>query len=299
MKSNINFHIHSTYSDGTKTVPEIVKEIETLGIKWFAITDHDQVKGNIEAAELAVKYGLNYTTGIELSCCFDGEAGLDETCVCHIVGLGIDIAKMQIEILKIEEEKDRILHELFCELVKDSYMLKYENVLTNDKIIERKSISNELIRQGYATNANDAFSNILNTDKYRHFAKNIPTIKKGIEIIKQCGGVAVWAHPFGITRGGKKEITEEQVLNLIEYMLEYGIEAIEVYYQLYDVQQIQFLEALATTHKLWKSIGTDYHGIDPLPCHSEARRILFPKEILFFEKEGIQVDESIIAVFLS
>ncbi|MCL2064585.1 MAG: hypothetical protein FWG98_09485 [Candidatus Cloacimonetes bacterium] len=111
---------------------------------------------------MATKYGLNYTTGIELSCCFDGEAGLDETCVCHLIALDIDIEKMQFEILKIEEEKDRILHELFCELVKDGYMLNYENVLTNDKITERKRISKELIRQGYATNANDVFSNILN-----------------------------------------------------------------------------------------------------------------------------------------
>ena len=66
-------------------------------------------------------------------------------------------------------------------------------------------------------------------------------------------------------------------------MIEYGVEAIEVYYQLYDVQQIQFLEALATTHKLRKSIGTDYHGVDM-------------REVLFFEKEGIQVDESIVEV---
>ena len=281
MKSIINFHIHSTYSDGSKTVPEIVEEIKTHGIKWFSITDHDQVIGNVEATKLAMEYGLNYITGIELSCCFDGEAGLDETCVCHIVGLGIDIAKMQIEILKIEEEKDRILHELFCELVKDGYMLNYGNVLNNDKILERKSISKELIRQGYATNANDAFSNILNTDKYRHFAKNIPTIKGGIEIIKQCGGVAVWAHPFGITRGGKKEISEEQVLQLSKFMIEYDIEAIEVYYQLYNKKQINFLLALANKHNLWQSIGTDYHGIDI-------------REVLFFEKEGVQVDESII-----
>ena len=100
---------------------------------------------------------------------------------------------------------------LFCELIKDGYKLKYEHVLTNDKIIERKSISKELIRQGYATNANEAFSNIL----------------------------------------------------------------------IYNEKQINFLLALANKHNLEKSIGTDYHGIDI-------------REALSFEKEGVQVDESII-----
>ena len=281
MNSKINFHIHTTYSDGTKTVSEIVEAIKALGLKWFSITDHDSVRGNIEASKLAKKFGLNHISGVELSCCFDGEAGFDETCVGHIVGLGIDLAKMQIELLKIEEEKDRILHDLFCELVKDGYMLNYENVLTNGKIIERKSISSELIRQKYAVNANDAYSSILNTNKYRHFAKNIPSIKNGIEIIQNCGGIVIWAHPFGIARGGKQEVSEEQVLDLSKCMIKYGIDAIEVYYQLYNIEQIMFLEALATKLQLWKSIGTDYHGIDI-------------REGLIFDKEGINMDESII-----
>ena len=53
MKTNINLHIHTEYSDGGKTVAEIVTGLKAAGVEYFSITDHDQIHGNIEAAELA------------------------------------------------------------------------------------------------------------------------------------------------------------------------------------------------------------------------------------------------------
>jgi len=106
MKASINLHIHTIHSDGKKTVAEIIDGLKVAGVEFFSITDHDEVCGNIEAAELARKHGLNYCNGIELSCCFDGEAGFDNTDPCHILGFGIDIDKMQIERKRIKKERD-------------------------------------------------------------------------------------------------------------------------------------------------------------------------------------------------
>ena len=43
-----DFHIHTTYSDGSLTVDEILKEAESK-LDYFAITDHDSVEGAKEA----------------------------------------------------------------------------------------------------------------------------------------------------------------------------------------------------------------------------------------------------------
>ena len=283
----MNFHIHTTHSDGGKTVTQIIAGLKEVGVNCFSITDHDCVKGNIEAAELAKQNGLTHINGVELSCCFCGEIGFDATYVCHIVGLDIDIKKMQTELDKIIAAKDAKMAELFEELVADGYKLDRNKVYEDGRIKERKVIGYELVRAGYAVENNEAFSKILNSDKYRKYAENLPTIKEGIAIIHACGGLAVWAHPFGIAHGGKKELTKEQVTELSKKMLDYGIDAVEAYYQEYTAEQIRFLEELADEMKLPKSIATDFHGVDPAKEKDPEYMGKVIQEQLFFEKEGI------------
>jgi len=96
MSSTMNFHIHTTYSDGGNTPVEIMAMLKSAGVKFFSITDHDNIEGNVEAAALADEYGLRHINGIELSCCFaDGEIGLDESWVIHILGYRIDLELMR------------------------------------------------------------------------------------------------------------------------------------------------------------------------------------------------------------
>jgi predicted metal-dependent phosphoesterase TrpH len=297
MKSTVNLHIHITYNDGGNTPAEVVALLKAANVKTFAITDHDRVAGNIEAARLAAENGLNHINGIELSCCFaDGEIGLDESWVCHILGLGIDIVKMQEKLHEIETEKDVRLHALFDLLSVRYPKIELKCVLVNGRIPARKAISKELINKGYAVSGDDCYEKILNTDRYRRFAKAKPSIKEGITVIHHCGGLAVWAHPFGATRGGKKEIAETQVTELFARMLSCGIDGLEAYYHKYSPERIRFIEALADRQDLVKSIGTDYHN-SPFdeklhPEYVELRK----KESIIFNVDGIAPDERIVEI---
>jgi hypothetical protein len=38
-------HIHSVYSDGTGTIPEIVEAAQQVGLEWMIVTDHDTLRG--------------------------------------------------------------------------------------------------------------------------------------------------------------------------------------------------------------------------------------------------------------
>ncbi len=40
----IDLHMHTTYSDGSKTVEEILKMCEEKGLKYISITDHNTCK---------------------------------------------------------------------------------------------------------------------------------------------------------------------------------------------------------------------------------------------------------------
>jgi len=94
MKSSINLHIHSSWSDGVKTVAQIVDGLHKAGVDVFSICDHNTVRGNCDAFDLAKERGMRFISGVELSCVFDGEAGLFSDYQPHVLGLGIDIRDM-------------------------------------------------------------------------------------------------------------------------------------------------------------------------------------------------------------
>ncbi len=47
----VDMHFHSTYSDGASTVKQIIEKAREMGI-GFSITDHNEIKGVIEAYKI-------------------------------------------------------------------------------------------------------------------------------------------------------------------------------------------------------------------------------------------------------
>ena len=66
--SKADLHIHTTYSfDGTASVREVLEAAVRAGLDVIAITDHDQVRGSLEACAIAKKYGIQVIPGAEVS----------------------------------------------------------------------------------------------------------------------------------------------------------------------------------------------------------------------------------------
>lgn len=78
----IDFHTHSTASDGQYTPSQLVEMAKEKELEKFAITDHDTVEGIKEAREKALELGVDFVAGIEIST-HQGEE-------IHILGLGIN-----------------------------------------------------------------------------------------------------------------------------------------------------------------------------------------------------------------
>ncbi len=62
-----DLHLHTTYSDGTASVPETLERAAQLGLQVIAITDHDEIAGAREAARLSSDYGVAVVVGEEVS----------------------------------------------------------------------------------------------------------------------------------------------------------------------------------------------------------------------------------------
>jgi predicted metal-dependent phosphoesterase TrpH len=63
-----DIHIHTTYSDGTASVREVLTHVATrTDVRVIAITDHDAIGGALEAQRLAPEFGLDVIVGEEVS----------------------------------------------------------------------------------------------------------------------------------------------------------------------------------------------------------------------------------------
>lgn len=81
---------------------------------------------------------------------------------------------------------------------------------------------------------------------------------EAIQIIKNAGGIPVWAHPLG--GEGEKHLSKEEFLPRLETMIASGIQGLECYYSRYNQQEIEFLISCAKENNLLITGGSDYHG---------------------------------------
>jgi predicted metal-dependent phosphoesterase TrpH len=98
---------------------------------------------------------------------------------------------------------------------------------------------------------------------YVHYEKF--SIVEGIDLLRSCGAVPVWAHPY-LFRGG---VVEEVLKELVDA----GLMGIEVYHPSHSSSQIQKLKNLCLQYGLLATGGSDYHGPDPQNKGTESTQL--------------------------
>lgn len=94
--------------------------------------------------------------------------------------------------------------------------------------------------------------NILYIDK----SEDYPSLEQAIEAIKKCGGLAFMPHLFIYKWVENKEDFIEDIAN------NYSIDGIECFYTDFSDEQSQYLINLCNRKGLYKSGGSDYHGLN-------------------------------------
>ena len=67
LMSKADLHLHTTYSDGRGTVPEVLAHVACSDLRLIAITDHDTIAGAVEAHRLASAFGVQVIVGEEVT----------------------------------------------------------------------------------------------------------------------------------------------------------------------------------------------------------------------------------------
>ena len=253
-KGTIDLHTHTLYSDGELTPDELVKKAEEEGLKTIAITDHDTLLGVKNMTITKENRKVDVINGIEVS--IKVPKGR-----MHILGLDIDICNKKLND-KMDELHNRSIYSvagIICQLKKDhGIVFKTEEILEilNEKRnIGRPDVAKLLIKHGYTNSVQESFEKYL-IDAYT----KIGDVAKGIsfpecaELIHAANGFVVLAHPVSL------ELDKEELENKIKYLVDNGLDGIEVYHSNHTKEDEKEFLRLAKKYNLLISGGSDFHG---------------------------------------
>lgn len=246
----VDFHTHSTCSDGTLTPKELVNHAKKSGLSAFALTDHDSVDGIKEAKEEAERIGIEFIPGIEFSAAENTET--------HIIGLFINPENETLlkTIEKLKGSRKRRMEEICFKLRKLGMDITHDEALeiAGGNFVGRAHIAKLMVEKGYCETIKECFEKYIGLGKPAYAEKNELSAVEAVKAIRAAGGLAFLAH---LNQTG---YSLEQLEELLLKLKSAGLNGIEGYYPEYTAEQISDYRALAEKLSLCFSGGSDYHA---------------------------------------
>ncbi len=251
--------MHSTYSDGAFTPEALLHVAYDRDLSVVAITDHDNARGARVAIPVAQRLGLELIPAIEFTGRWDDCSRPGWGNDVDILGYFIDLENStfkQMEQGALDNIRDRI-EECCARLTAAGYPVTLDEVLAlNPYYPGARQLRKVLENKGYA--ADEAELIKLFAAQWPHVSLSRYTIADQIATIHAAGGVAVLAHPHGITCG-EGLISEDRLVAVCEM----GLDGIEIYHRnMNEAARAHFLP-MAERFGLLISGGSDEHGFTP------------------------------------
>ena len=261
----MDIHSHTTHSDGSFSVKELLNEAERIGLSLLSITDHNTIDAYDELQNINIKniFSGNIIPGIEITTTYKGET-------IEILGYGFELKIMKqflnSNVLTFEEKQ---LKEY--ELIKDQYqkigiIFDENNIKFNPKKEScRAAFFNEIrkYRENYKFFLNKesmkTVSSFTRNEVYNpksplyvNESSLFPSLNKTIDMIHASGGLAFLAHTFAYSPNIANDL-----LNIID---NYELDGLECFYTTFTKEQSNYLIKLCKERQIYMSGGSDFHG---------------------------------------
>jgi len=248
----IDLHAHSNVSDGTQAPAEVIASAAEAGLDVVALTDHDSTDGWTEAAAAARELAVALVPGMEVSC------RTHEGISVHLLSYLHDPAHPGLleEITKAKDARFTRAERMVSLLAED-YPLSWDDVIHHvapGATLGRPHIADALVAAGVVADRSEAFETIL-TSRSRYWVQHYaPDPAYAVELVREAGGVPVFAHPVASSRGrivGDRTYRE---------MIDAGLAGLEIDHRDNPEEGRVFLRRLAQRHGLLVTGSSDYHG---------------------------------------
>ena len=272
----IDLHTHSTCSEGTFSVKELIDRAHENGLEAIALTDHDTVEGIDEAVRYAAeKYpDLEVIPGIELSTESDGRE-------VHIVGLFIDNNDKEfVESLSAFIDSRTTRNIKMCKKLSEEagIPISYEELIEEypDTVITRAHFAKFMVEKGYVNSRAEVFDRYIGDHCPYYVGREKITPEDAIRSILKAKGVPVFAHPI-LCRFG-----DDRLDAFVGKLKEAGLVGIEAIYSTYELRDERQIKELAKKYDLLVSGGSDFHGANKpdIDLGTGCGKLFVPEDLL-------------------
>lgn len=254
----VDFHVHSTASDGTCSPSEIAAMASRGGYAAIALTDHDNGDGIAEF--MSAEPQLRKIAGVELS--IEPGRGFDKF---HLLALGVnpEDAGLKAFLRRILDGRNERNGRIFANFHRLGIDIKPE---PHGEVLARPHFANWLCSHGYAASIKEAFEKYLLPDSPRetrcYEERYHPSQEEAFAVVHAAGGLCVMAHPKFWRRdwkvSGPEYVDAERELAALK---EKGLDGLEAHYQANTPDENHAFEMVATRLGLLKTAGSDFHGV--------------------------------------
>lgn len=221
-------------------------------IDVLALTDHDSTAGWVEASNAARKEGVVLIPGMEVSCKTTGGISVHVLSYLH----DPEHAGLLDEITKSREARLARAEQMVDRLAAD-YPITWEHVLEHlapGATIGRPHIADALVKLNVVETRSEAFAHILSGRSSYFVSHYAPDPALAVELIRQAGGVPVFAHPAASIRG---RVVTDHTMN---EMIDAGLAGLEIDHRDNSDEGKEKLRGIADKRGLLVTGSSDYHG---------------------------------------
>ncbi len=245
----VDMHMHSTVSDGSFSIPELIERAEKNGLDAIIITDHDTLS---HAGQIPEHTAVRTEAGIEISS-FDYEKNMR----VHLLGYNIRHPEYITKFVQptLEARHENSLKQISI-LNAHGYRIDISDVHRADgKYIYKQHIMEYLVRHEQVPELfGDFYYNIFKNngknDGICHFDIHYPAPLTALRAIKEAGGLAVLAHSG-----------QQQNFCLIPELAENGLDGLELNHHSHSEQDRSTIRSYAEKYSLFMTGGSDFHGV--------------------------------------
>ena len=281
----VDFHVHSTASDGTVSPARLAAFAKEQKIACMSLTDHDNMDGVEECRVACCGLGVPFVAGMELS--IEPGEGFDKF---HLLAIGVDPAAERLlalrrRILAGRDDRNRQIVARFAKIGIEIPMEEL-SAYAHGEVLARPHFAAWLKDHGYASGIKDAFEKYLLRDSPPETCCYVdrwrPSQEEAFGAVHEAGGLCVMAHPKYWRRAWANGCVDYDAARLeLQRLKEAGLDGLEAKYQANASGEDVEFTRIADAVGLLKTAGSDFHGSNKPTIHF-----------------GMDVEEAFIAPFL-
>ena len=247
-----DLHIHSSYSDSSRSPEEIVTLAKERNVALISVCDHATIDAYGKLSQICLSNHIKCVLGIELNALWNGES-------IHMLAYNFDKDNEQMKLLINKQHRA-----IECEYIVFNMSRDYPQMSLEDyshfEYPKEKGGWKYLyyaVAKGAAKTYEEANETIFSKYSAPNHLSDFGecSLQDFCRTVKEAGGIPVMAHPGYLYRRNPENFTA-----VLEEMKEFGIKGIECYYPSHSKQITDICKNFCKRNDMRITAGSDCHG---------------------------------------